>query len=114
MVKARAIQCALSRVCGLCGMSMSWGDAFVGSPEEAEANTFQFPPMHPACADVRAGDLPPARGAGARPAAGLLETWAVVVTGGFELERPTSRGGDMRVHFSANAVSDRRTVTPAR
>ena len=45
---------------------------------------------------------------------GLLDTWALVVTGGFELVRPMSRGGDMRVHFSADAVSDRRTVTPAR
>ena len=44
VVKARAIQCALSRVCGLCGLSLATGPAaattFVGSVAEADANTF--------------------------------------------------------------------------
>ncbi len=55
VVKARAIQCALSRVCSLCGMSLATGPSaattFVGSVAEADANAFEFPPMHPDCAD---------------------------------------------------------------
>ncbi len=33
-----------------------------------------------------------------------------MVTGGFELVRPASRQEDMRVRFTANSVSERRTV----
>jgi hypothetical protein len=35
--------------------------------------------------------------------------WTVVVTGGFELERPTERGAP--VVFHPNAVTEERTVT---
>ncbi|CAN5610921.1 hypothetical protein BH10ACT10_BH10ACT10_13830 [soil metagenome] len=111
-VKKLVLQCALSRICGLCGESLSWGVTFVGSPEEEEANAFYFPPSHEACADAALAIYPPL----GVPVLGQtvpLDTWALVVTGGFELVRPTSRAGDMRVHFTANAVSDRRTVTSA-
>jgi hypothetical protein len=46
VVKKRVVQCALSRICGLCGISLSYGVTFLGSPEEAEANLFHFPPLH--------------------------------------------------------------------
>ena len=111
-VKRLVLQCALSRVCGMCGESLSWGVTFVGSPEEAEANAFHFPPLHETCADAALQVYPPL----GVPVLGQpvpLDTWALVVTGGFELVRPASRGGDMRVHFTANAVSDRRIVSSA-
>ena len=40
----------------------------------------------------------------------VLTEWAVVVTGGFELERPAERGAP--VLFHPNSVSSRTTVTP--
>jgi hypothetical protein len=112
VVKARAIQCALSRVCSLCGMSLATGPSasttFVGSAAEAEANTFAFPPMHPDCADFALATYPtlgvPVLG---QPL--VRSEWAVVVTGGFELERPTERGAP--VLFHPNAVSTTRTLT---
>ncbi len=110
VVKARAIQCALSRVCGLCGLSMSWGTTFVGSPEEAEANTFHFPPMHPDCAEFALRTYP-SLGVPVLGQPLVLDEWAVVVTGGFELERPDGKDGDMRVRFHCNSVTEQRTVT---
>jgi hypothetical protein len=114
VVKARAIQCALSRICSLCGMSLATGPSaattFVGSVAEAEANEFVFPPMHPDCADFA---LETYSGLGV-PVLGqplVREEWAVVVTGGFELERPMVRGAP--VLFHPNAVSSTRTVTTA-
>ena len=112
VVKARAIQCALSRVCSLCGMSLQTGPSaqttFVGSPDEASANTFGFPPMHPDCADFALSTYSrlgvPVLG---QP---LVRTeWVVVVTGGFELERPSERGAP--VLFHPNSVTSTRTVT---
>ena len=112
VVKARAIQCALSRVCSLCGMSLATGPSaattFVGSVAEADANAFEFPPMHPDCADFALETYP---GLGV-PVLGqplVRSEWAVVVTGGFELERPMERGAP--VLFHPNAVSETRTVT---
>ena len=61
VVKARAIQCALSRVCSLCGLSMSGPTTFVGSPQEGEANTFGFPPMHVDCAEFALATYPQLR-----------------------------------------------------
>ena len=113
VVKARAIQCALSRVCGLCGLSLAAGPSaattFVGSVAEAETNTFAFPPLHPACADYALATYPPLH----VPVLGqalVLAEWAVVVTGGFELERPSERGAP--VLFHPNAVTSRETVSP--
>ena len=57
-VKKLVLQCALSRICGMCGRPLSWGAAFVGSPEEAEANAFHFPPLHQACADEALAPTP--------------------------------------------------------
>ena len=109
VVKARAIQCALSRVCSLCGLSLSGPTTFVGSVDEAEANTFGFPPMHADCADFSLATFPPL----GVPVLGqqlVQQEWAVVVTGGFELERPSERGAP--VLFHPNAVTSTDTVTP--
>jgi hypothetical protein len=114
VINARAIQCALSRICGLCGMSMSSTTAtqtFVGSAAEADANAFRFPPMHEECVDFALATYPalgvPVLGQGI-----VLESWEVVVTGGFELERPARRGPDMHVVFHPNSTRERRTVIP--
>jgi hypothetical protein len=109
VVNARAIQCALSRVCGLCGLSMSGPTTFVGSRAEADDNSFVFPPMHADCADHAIAVYGPL----GVPVLGqplVLDAWEVVETGGFELERPARRGPDMHVLFHPNSVRDRRTV----
>jgi hypothetical protein len=110
VVKARAIQCALSRICSICGLSMSGDTTFVGSVSEAEANTFGFPPMHSDCAAF-ALDTYPALGVPVLGQQLVQEEWSVVVTGGFELERPTERGAP--VVFHPNSVASTETVTPA-
>jgi hypothetical protein len=109
VVNARAIQCALSRVCGLCGMSMSGVTTFVGSEQEGEANSFGFPPMHGECA-LFALETYPTLGVPVLGQSLVLREWVVVETGGFELERPARRTPDMRVLFHPNSVTDLRTV----
>jgi hypothetical protein len=109
VVKKRAVQCALSRICGLCGESLSWGVTFLGSPEEADANLFHFPPLHRPCAEAALELYPPL----AVPVLGqqlVLHEWALVVTGGFELVRPASRDGDMRMAFRTNSATEDRRI----
>lgn len=87
VLKPRAIQCALSRICGVCGHPLSRPLAFVGGEVELAAEVFAFPPAHVDCAkDVLAAG----RGA------------AVVTTAGFDLIRPARRGE--AVSFRANSV----------
>ena len=112
VVKARSLQCALSRVCGLCGMSLAAGGrgtVFVGSVAEADAGSFAFPPMHPECASY-ALETYPRLGVPVLGQALVLAEWAVVVTGGFDLERPAERGA--RAVFHPNAVTSTQVVTP--
>jgi len=110
VVKKRAIQCALSRICGLCGISLEWGVTFLGSPREADSNAFHYPPLHLACAQA-ALEVYPSLGVPVLGQTEKLTEWAHVVTGGFELERPASRQGDPRVVFHANSVSEDRRVS---
>lgn len=99
--RERVVQCALSRVCAVCAMSLDRPLHLVGSAAEADDNAFRLPPVHASCvADVlrllAADDHAPAFG---HPDAG---PWTVVVTGGFDLVRPTTRTG---LHqFRPNAV----------
>jgi len=108
VVKRRVVRCALSRVCGLCGISLAWPVAFLGSPDEADANAFHFPPLHEGCAEVARG-LYALVGEGVLGITGPPEAWVLVTTGGFELERPAGRTGDQRVVFHPNSVAERRT-----
>ena len=48
----RVTQCALSRVCGVCGATLGRPLAFVGSAEEADRNAFHFPASHVECAQA--------------------------------------------------------------
>jgi hypothetical protein len=108
--KRRAIQCALSRICGLCGLSLGWPVAFLGSEEEADANALHFPPLHEACAEAALRVYAPL-GRGVLGIDDPPESWVLLTTGGFELERPADRHGDQRVVFHPNSVAERRTST---
>jgi hypothetical protein len=110
VIKRRAIRCALSRICGLCGVSLGWPVAFLGSVQEADANALHFPPLHEDCAEAAMRLYAPL-GAGVLGIDAPPEDWVLLTTGGFELERPASRQGDQRVVFCPNSVADRRTST---
>ena len=47
--RRKVTQCALSRICGVCGESLARPVAFLGSVEEADRNAFHFPPSHIEC-----------------------------------------------------------------
>ncbi len=105
--RKRVIQCALSRICGMCGRSLDNPVAFVGTEADADRNAFRLPPLHRGCAEAALVLYPPLPG----PVLGHAQrstVWALVVTGGFELERPTERGG--RVTFRPNSVTEDRRV----
>ena len=51
VVKRRAIRCALSRICGICGEVLTRPIAFIGGTDEAEAGLFAFPPVHLDCGE---------------------------------------------------------------
>lgn len=102
--RKRVIQCALSRICGLCGRSLEWQVAFLGSGDEADRNGFAYPPLHKGCAEAGARLYPVLAVPVLGQEAGIRE-WSLVITGGFELERPASRGSDQRVLFHPNSVT---------
>ena len=112
VVKKRAIRCALSRVCGLCGISLGWPVAFLGSTHEADDSRFHFPPLHEPCAEA-ALDLYRPLGAGVLGIDAAPADWVLLTTSGFEIERPADRRGDLRVVFRPNSVVERRTSPDA-
>jgi len=86
------IQCALSRVCGCCAMSLGRPIAFLGTSDEVARNAFHLPPMHLACAqELR-------RTPGADPA------WRLVTTSGFEFVRPARDDLDPEPRFEPNSL----------
>src|SRR3546814_20996467 len=46
----RVTQCALSRVCGVCGAALGRPLASLGSPQELDRMAFHFPASHLECA----------------------------------------------------------------
>jgi hypothetical protein len=108
--KRRTIRCALSRICGLCGTSLGWPVAFLGSEQEADDNALHFPPLHEPCAEAALHVYLPL-GEGALGIDVPPQEWVLVTTGGFEIERPADRRGDQRVVFHPNSVVERRTST---
>jgi hypothetical protein len=101
----RVTQCALSRVCGVCGAGLGRPIAFLGSAGERDRNAFHFPPSHLACAralltayDGRPGPL---LGHDTAP-----ESWVLVTTAGFEFVRPERGDRDQRSTFQPNSLLD--------
>ena len=96
VLKPRAIQCALSRICGVCAQPLTRPIAFVGSSVEVSFAEFWFPPVHEPCGRqlVEAG-----------------RASAVVLTAGFDLLRPSTRGAP--VSFRANSVIESAAGGPA-
>jgi len=86
--RAWVTQCALSRICGVCGESLGRPIAFRGTAQEVGRNAFHLPPMHVACS-ASLGDRP--------------ET-ELVTTSGFEFVRPTSYDEDRRPTFQPNSL----------
>lgn len=86
--RARVVQCALSRVCGSCGASLSRPVAFVGTAAQAQAHSFVAPGMHESCARALAETVP---------------QWQVVLTSGYEFVRPTRDDADRRPRFVLNS-----------
>lgn len=107
IIKARAIRCALSRVCGVCGLPLGRPVAFVGSDQEAAAVEFAFPPCHAACAEEVLSELGPRGAVLGRSQA--PDEWVLLTTAGFDLVRPTRRGGP--VSFRPNSVIGASPVT---
>jgi hypothetical protein len=96
--KARVTQCALSRVCGVCGSGLDRPIAFVGTAAEDARNAFHFPPLHPGCADALAAalqehDVPvPGQESAAEP--------VLLTCSAFEFVRPSAADLDRRPVFS--------------
>jgi hypothetical protein len=108
---ARVTQCALSRICGVCGGGLDRPVAFVGTALEQGRNAFHFPPLHAGCAAsltavVRQHGVPlpgqeAAAGLAAGSGAGSEEQELVLVTcSAFEFVRPTAGATDRRPVFT--------------
>jgi hypothetical protein len=107
--RRKVTQCALSRICGVCGESLARPVAFLGSAREADRNAFHFPPSHLQCAEaalaVWAEGSSAALGHPSPP-----EGWALVTTSGFEYIRPSGESDDRRSVFSPNSVIETRLL----
>jgi hypothetical protein len=109
--KKRVIQCALSRICGICGDSLGRPVGFLGSDLELGRLSFHFPPVHPECGQAVLtaclGSLDGSR----TPILGQdesLSEWVLVTTGGFEHERPQAGDTDNRPTFRPNSLVETR------
>ena len=110
--KRRVTQCALSRICGVCGSGLGRPIAFLGSPREVGRNAFHFPPAHVNCAESLLAAY-----AGVDEAVlgqpEPLRDWVLVTTAGFEFVRAGSEQVDRRPTFEPNSLlSERRVVRP--
>ena len=85
--KAWVTQCALSRICGVCGETLGRPIAFLGTPEEQGRNAFHLPPMHLSCAK-----------------AAREEGQVLVSTSGFEFVRQNREDEDRRTTFQPNSL----------
>lgn len=80
-------QCALSRICGGCAMSLNRPIAFLGDEDEVRRGVFHLPPMHVECAEeLRAGT-----------------SLGLVTTAAFEFVRPGREDLDPLVRFAVGS-----------
>jgi len=109
--KRRVTQCALSRVCGVCGATMGRPLAFLGTRTEVDRLAFHLPPAHLSCAE----QLLAAYSSVGEPVLGLdapPREWVLATTASFEFVRPGRDDDDKRPTFQpSSALAE---VTPAR
>ncbi len=86
------VQCALSRICGGCAMSLGRPVAFLGTPGEVARNAFHLPPMHVACAEEL------------RRTPAADRSWQLVTTSGFDFVRPGRGDQDPHPRFEPNSL----------
>lgn len=100
--KRRVTQCALSRICGVCGAGLGRPIAFLGSPVEVGRNAFHFPPSHLECAEA----LLAAYAGVTEPVLGQEEVapWVLVTTASFEFVRANREDLDRRPTFELNQI----------
>ena len=101
--KRRVTQCALSRICGVCGAGLGRPLAFVGSQLELDRLAFHFPPSHVECARALLASyarvVEPVLGVDAAPA-----DWVLVTTASFEFVRANREDVDRRPTFQPNGL----------
>jgi hypothetical protein len=99
----RVTQCALSRVCGVCGAGLGRPIAFLGSREEGDRNAFHFPPAHVECARALLaaydGITLPVLGQPER-----VSEWVLVTTSAFEFVRAATGDLDPRPRFEPVSI----------
>lgn len=106
----RVTQCALSRVCGVCGAGLGRPVAFLGSPEEEGRNAFHFPPSHLECAEQLLAVYADLRGS-VLGQTEPFDEWVIVTTGGFEFVRSRREDVDRRATFEPNSVLEERRLS---
>lgn len=99
--RRRVTQCALSRICGVCGSGLGRPIAFLGSQLEVDRNGFHFPPAHDDCVRALLDSL-------ADVSVPVLDQdevvdWVVVSVAGFEYVRPGRDDLDKRARFEPNS-----------
>lgn len=97
----RVTQCALSRICGVCGSGLDLPVAFVGTPGEEAGDAFHFPPLHVDCvgrlvAVLREHAVP----VPGQPSTAAPDRPVVVTCSAFEFVRPTAADADRRPVFA--------------
>lgn len=101
--KRRVTQCALSRICGVCGAGLGRPLAFLGSQREVDRMAFHFPASHLECARALLAayaDLEePVLGQDAAPG-----DWVLVTAASFEFVRAAKEDLDRRPVFAPNAL----------
>ncbi|MCD4536300.1 hypothetical protein LRP67_19585 [Nocardioides sp. cx-169] len=104
--KRRVTQCALSRVCGVCGAGLGRPIAFLGTGREEARNAFHFPPTHEECATALLAAYDGV-GEGVLGQDEAVNAWVLVTTAAFEFVRPGREDLDRRPTFQPTAVLSR-------
>lgn len=107
--KGRVTQCALSRVCGVCGAGLGRPIAFLGSEDESARNAFHFPPSHVECVEELLAEYVGVE-VGVLGQDTPVDPWVVATTSGFEFVRPGRDQVDRRPTFQPNSPLDERRV----
>lgn len=101
--KRRVTQCALSRICGVCGAGLGRPLAFLGSQDERDRLAFHFPASHVECAEALLaaydGIDEPVLGQDTVPT-----SWVLVTTASFEFVRAAREDADRRPVFQPNGL----------